>query len=248
VLGRPVTPLTLIIPYYRNAGMLERQCEEWAKYPEDIRVICVDDASPEPARPIIEAAGARCRLYRILEDKPWNREGARNLGSTVAETDWIMHADIDHILPAESARRLVEFVPHSGSWYRFPRFRKGRADETRNKDPLPRDVPFGKVKPHVDSFVCRRDLYWKAGGYDEDFVGCLGGSRPFLEEMKRLGKLTLLPDSISLHVYTRSEIKDASDWTCSRDGTEFASRLARKIRNGDMRPKNPLRFAWERQI
>lgn len=243
-----MTPLTLIVPFYRNVGMLERQCEEWAKYPADIRVICVDDGSPEPARPIIEAAGAKCQLYRILIDKPWNREGARNLGSTVADTEWIMHVDIDHILPAESAQRLVDFVPSYRSWYRFHRYRVGKADETRNKDPIPRNVEFGKVKPHVDSFVCRKDMYWEAGGYDEDFVGCLGGSRPFLETMKRVGNLELLPENIPLHVYTRSVIKDASDWACSRDGSEFARRLAAKTKAKDLRPRNHLRFEWERQI
>ena len=45
--------VTLIVPFYRNVEMLREQCRLWNLLPEDIRVIVVDDGSPEPAAPII---------------------------------------------------------------------------------------------------------------------------------------------------------------------------------------------------
>jgi glycosyltransferase involved in cell wall biosynthesis len=103
--------LTLIVPFYRNVKMLERQVQEWNLYPPGLEVVCIDDGSPEPAAPILDeglAAGMRnhVRLYRIDVDIPWNRGGARNLGANKAATDWIVQVDIDHVLPADAAAKI----------------------------------------------------------------------------------------------------------------------------------------------
>lgn len=231
--------------------MLAEQVKVWNTYPEAIRLVVVDDGSPEPAEPIIREHAtpellSRLALYRIGVDIPWNRGGARNLGTLQAETEWIVHVDIDHVLPLESARALLAFEPEPSQWYRFPRFRKGRADETRNKDAIPRDQAFGAIKPHVDSYLCTKALYWKAGGYNEDFSGCLGGGTPFLAELTKLSAPRLLPDDVALHVYTRDTVADASDHTLSRDTSEFARR--KKAMGGKFRGHDPIRFPWERVL
>src|SRR5262245_19589797 len=211
---------TLIIPYYRNPLMLRRQLEEIAKYPpDDWRVIIVDDGSPEPAEPIVREWMTEClwrqqcpdfapemRLYRIDVDIPWNREGARNLASQECQTEWMVHVDIDHVLPAECARRLVRgqfFEPDPAKWYRFPRFRVGAADETRMKDKIPRAQKFGAIHPHIDSYLCTREQYKRAGGYNEKmFSGILGGGSEFLRRLERFGgERSILPADINLHVY-----------------------------------------------
>lgn len=240
--------ISLIVPFYLNADMLRRQVAEWEKYPAGISVVLVDDGSPVEARTIVEECASealrqRLRLLRILVDIPWNRGGARNLGTREAQTDWVVHVDIDHVLPAECAARLLEFKPDPRRWYRFERYRCGKADETRRKDKIAADVEFGKIHPHIDSYLCTRDLYWKAGGYNEDFSGCLGGGSPFLAELERVGgKPLMAPADVNLHVYTRSVVADASDHTLSRDREEFARRKAKMGRN--LRGKNPIRFPW----
>ena len=148
------------------------------QYPPGLQIIVVDDGSPEPAREVLALAEphvrAHLRLYRIGEDIPWNRSGARNLAAMKATTDWVCMADLDHVLPAAAAAHLLEFEPQPEFWYRLRRYRNGRADETRMKDMIPREQEFGEVKPHIDSYVITRDMYWSVGGYDEDFAGCLG--------------------------------------------------------------------------
>lgn len=247
-----LTEATIILPFYRNVGMLAEQMRVLSDHPPELRVVVIDDGSPEPAEPIIRehaSAGllSRLQLYRIGVDIPWNRGGARNLGAHVAETDWIVHVDIDHVLPATAARALLAADVNPANWYRFPRFRNGRADETRNKDALPRDQVFGQIKPHCDSYLCHRDMYWRAGGYNEDFSGCLGGGTPFLQELTKVaGEPRLLPIESALHVYTRDVIADASDHTLSRDTSEFARR--KKLMRGNFRGHHPLRFPWERVL
>jgi hypothetical protein len=246
--------VTLVVPFYRNSGMLKRQLREWEYYPSGVKVIVVDDGSPEAAKPIIEAAASealreRLELYRILVDIPWNREGARNLGAHHVSSRWLIHVDIDHVLPASGAVELLEFEPNAKNWYRFPRWRKGRADETRKKDQIPDALDFGQIHPHIDSYLITKSLYWDTGGYDEDYSGCLGGGNAFLRRLEeRAGPPRLLPEKIPLHVYTRTEISDASDWSLSRDTTEGKKRWKVKTASKNTRPKNPMRFKWERVL
>lgn len=243
----------MVVPYYRNPGMLELQIEKWSEYPDGISIIIVDDGSPEPAAPIISANASqdllkRIRLFRIKVDIPWNREEARNLGVLQCETEWLVHLDIDHVLPSDAARHLLDFEADHNCWYRFPRWRVGRADETRKKDKLSPDAAFGEIHPHVDSYLVTKDTYWDAGGYDLAFSGCLGGGRDFLSRLERVSELRLLPPEIHLHVYTRSEVSDASDWSLSRDTTEGKRRARAKQASGNKVTMKPVISAWERQL
>lgn len=248
-----VDELTIIIPFYRNSGILKRQIQEWNQYPPGIKVICVDDGSPEPAKPIIEENASaelrnRLQLYRIGIDLSWNRGGARNLGSHVAETDWIIHVDIDHVLPVDAAKRLLAFKVDNKRWYRFPRWRRGAADVTRKKDRIPPDAVYGEIHPHVDSYLVRRKIYWQTGGYDEDYTGSLGGGNPFLRRLEALQPADILPPPIRLEVYTRNAIPDANDWSLSRDTSQYQRLKREKEASGNDRPVNPLRFPWVREL
>ena len=244
--------VTLIVPFYRNVEMLREQCRLFNFLPDAFRVIVVDDGSPEPAAPIVlhgtwKQTRKRIEVYRIGVDIPWNRGGARNLGAAQCKTDWLIHVDIDHVLTRESALALLQAEIETGQWYRFRRFRNGKADATRMKDAIPRDQEYGEVKPHVDSYLVEKAGFWKAGGYNEDFSGCLGGGTPFLHELEAtLGAPRILPDDVSLQVYTRDTCPDASDHTLSRDTSEFSRRKA--AMRGKYRGSNPLRFPWERVL
>jgi hypothetical protein len=227
--------------------MLAEQVRTWNDYPDGFEFIVVDDGSPEPAAPIISVIATnglmrRLSAYRIGIDLPWNRGGARNLGAQQAKSKWIIHVDIDHVLPVASAVALLEADVDESKWYRFHRFRNGMADETRRKDDISPELTFGKIHPHCDSYLCTREMFFKAGCYNEDFSGCLGGGTPFLLEMGKLGSVDLLPEAASLHVYTRSVIADASDHTLSRDTSEFTRR--KRAMRGNFRGRNPIRFPW----
>jgi glycosyltransferase involved in cell wall biosynthesis len=245
--------VTLIVPYYRNPGMLRVQLSQWLLYPDEIRVIVVDDGSPEPAEPIVRECVpqpliGRIQLYRIGVDIPWNRGGARNLGAHVAQTEWIVHVDIDHVLRRAAADALIDASVDRSIWYRFRRFRIGRADETRRKDKIDPNADFGEIHPHVDSYLIRREFYWKVGGYDEDYSGCLGGGSPFLRQLECAAPYEILPDPICLHVYTRDAVPDANDTKLSRDTSEYSRRRREKERTGRTKAVNPLRFPWERVL
>lgn len=230
--------------------MLRMHLQHWEAYDASVRdrmgLLIVDDGSPEPAEPVVREALHRdpsltVQLLRIEEDVPWNRNGARNLGAHVADTLWLLHTDIDHLLTSAQAAALATCTLNPALWYRFRRFRVGRADETRRKDAIPDAVEYGEVEPHGDSYLCTRARYWSCGGYDEDYSGHLGGGTPFLSLMSRKGPAVLL--DVALQVYTRHAVSDASVSTLSRDASHYAKLKAQKK---GAPGKNPLRFKWAR--
>lgn len=249
--------LTLCIPYYRQPKMLARQLEEWNRYDGALRIVLIDDCSPEPALPIVNKLASKATLgvlevYRVQEDRPWNREMARNLASTVATTDFLLHVDIDHILPAESMRLLRGIPLPPKRWFRFRRIRIGKADETRKKDlaksGLPDEAERGEIHEHIDSYLIRAKHYWKAGGYNEKFCGVLGGGNEFLRRLEALYPVEVIPGDVFLHVYTRHVIQDASDWACSRD-TKPGKDLWRSIQKaGAAPPTEWLTLPWSRVL
>lgn len=230
--------ITLVIPYYNQPNMLAKQMEGVKAYPPGIKIIVIDDGSPIPAE-VPEGVD----LYRIDDDIPWNREQARNIGGYVCDTRWLIHVDIDHILPIECAQALVEHTLDPLLWYRFPRWRIGRADKTRKKDKLHHMTKFGKILPHIDSFLMTRNQFMSSP-YDERYSGALGGGTPFLNRQSRIhGEPHTLPNDIHLHVYTSHTIQDSSIETLSRDKEEYTRR--REI-IGDNGPKTILHHPWRK--
>lgn len=249
---------TIIIPYYNQPAMLREQLGNWFSYPDHVKkalpLIIVDDGSREcQAMEVFKrysywnafsAFGGR--LFRINEDIPWNRGEARNIGYREAGTEWIVQVDIDHVLPPASAEamwvRRAEFNPNE--WYRFRRFRVGAADHTRNKDALARDVRFGEIKPHIDSYLCPTLHFHRAGGYNLEFSGCLGGGSPFLHCMEdHNGPSLMAPSDVVLHVHTTDSVKDASA-SLDRDTSEYKRRKA--LLKGQLRGHCEVRHQYER--
>jgi hypothetical protein len=238
--------ITLIVPAWNQPLMVRKQLDTINLYPEGFTVIIVDDCSTPPIADVFRE-GDKAQLYRVTEDVSWNRSMARNLGSQLAETDWIMHVDTDHILTPQCAENLLKHPIFPNRWYRFPRFRIGAADETRMKDALPRECEYGQIGEHCDSYLITKANYWKTGGYDPDYAGCLGGGGAFLARLEAMmGDSSALPLDIHLQVFTSKVIPDASVSGIPRDTSEYKRRKKDKEARGDTIPRDPIRYKWER--
>lgn len=199
-----MTELSLIFPFYRNCSMLAHQYATWAAYPPDLKArietILVDDGSPEPAIEVERPEGLPpLRIYRHLEDRPWCQHAARNRGAWEAEGEWLFLSDIDHVLPAESLRRILD----------APRPMKFRRLDAPDLQPKMKN---GQEHPHPNTFLVERDHYWQVGGYDEALNGIYATDGEFVR------KLGVLPVSgIPIVRYAREVIADASTSTLDRD-------------------------------
>lgn len=237
-----------MLAYYDNPGMLEVQYACWTQYPEYYRrrmsVVVVDDGSPRwPAGDVPRPAGLpELSIYRVREDIPWHQDGARNLGAHVAPEGWLFLTDMDHLLPPASLERLWHQATDAATFYTFDRH-----DAATGRPMLD---SAGRHKPHPNTYAMQRDLYWQAGGYDEDFCGVYGTDGAFRKQLLQVGRHRHLP--VPIVRYSREVVPDASTTTLDRKAyggperkREAHARKAEAGRKGQIRT---LAFKWDRIV
>lgn len=250
-----MTPrLSICMPYYCNPSMLAHQYSVWAGYDNglksQIQIVLVDDGSPAGQAAIdVPRLGnlPTFRIYRVLEDRPWHQHGARNLAANEAIGEWLFMTDMDHVLPSESLAKLLNRLTED----RVYGFHRVDAPKMQPK------LLNGRHHPHQNTFAVKRERYWAAGGYDEDFCGMYGTDGYFLRKLLKGQDVAHLPD-VSVIRFPREVIHDAS--TRAADGQDpkafrEASRqwdkrhhlLAMKAGHPNA-PVPVLQFPWERVV
>lgn len=245
--------LTIVLPYFQNAGMLVEQQAIWSSYPADVRsrvhVIVVDDCSPAESR--IEPSALTCeglasfRAYRLLKKVRWNWLACRNLGAKLATTEWLLLTDIDHGLPLVTLRRILDGALDPMKVYRFARVDAPHPWPYKLKDCSP-------YKQHNDTWMMTRAMFFhdRIWGYDEDLAGCYGSSGEFKDRVMATARAhvgviepiiryprSVIPDaSTSPSVYTRKgdPVNDA----------ELQRRKRARAETPNWRPKHGL-FPYE---
>jgi hypothetical protein len=244
-----VQQLSFVIPYYDNPSMLQFQYETWAAYPDELKtrieIVIVDDGSPElPASEVPRPERLPpLKLFRILVDKPWNQHGARNLGAKVASGPWLFLTDIDHVLPGTSLAQLMRY-DDANAIYTFRRLAGPEMLPVLHRTTR-------QPKPHPNTFAMTQDLYWKIGGYDEDFCGIHGTDHLFRQRAFAVGTEVHLLD-VPVIVYTARHIADAATRGLPRHNQLGRGALerarARKIAEGRQHELTTLAFPWEQVL
>lgn len=207
-----MTPFTLVLAYYENAGMLREQAKRWYMLAREVRaaltVIVVDDGSPTAAAFDALSPGlwadlklslGGLQLWRMGVDVRWNQDACRNIGAREAKTKWLLLTDMDHAVPEDTWRRLMATKLRPENAYRFARVNAPALD------------PY---KPHPNSWALTRLMYWHAGGYDEALAGHYGTDGDFKVRLSRVAKVVELDAPIIR--YPREVIPDASTTTLER--------------------------------
>lgn len=242
--------LSLILPYYMNPSMLARQYAAWAAWPEkakaQVEIIIVDDGSPQLAIDVPRPDGLPAiSIYRVTEDRPWHQHAARNLGAHTAKGPWLLLTDMDHVLDAANVaallKRLARLDPETAYF-----LHRVEADSG-----LPTLGNNGQPKPHPNSFVMTRELYWRAGGYDEDYCGVYGTDGLFKARLFETAQRGFLKH-VALIRYWRELVADASTTTLPRKegrkpGDKEAIAIAKAAR-GEADVVKVLQFDWERAL
>ncbi len=236
------------MPYYEAPEMLRKQLEYWRMYPiwaqERVQIILVDDGSQKyPAAEVLKTASIPqipISLYRIEEDIPWNHGGARNLAFKEVGEGWVLLTDLDHVLPPESVSTLLSALLQDGNVYTPARYRmKGVLD-------------WEEIHRHSDSFILTREMFWKVGGFDEDFSGYWNGvSHPFRKALRREVEFTDL-NNMHLLLFGPDVVKDSSV-DLGRKGSEYDiqnTKLRKKFKKAlkEYKPTHQLRFTWKRLL
>jgi hypothetical protein len=241
--------VTLCLAYYENPTMLGRQLELLLSLPEDLRrqisLIVVDDGSPTaPAQEIMTGSRAflppdhgglaGARLYRMGVDIAWNMDACRNLAAAEAETDWLLLTDMDHLIPEKTWRKALTADLKPGAVYKFARVSE------------PDLTPY---KQHPNTWLLTRQIFDKAGGYDERFAGWYGTDGDFRNRVTAIAPVLNLKEPV-IRV-PREVTPDASTTTLTRRSEENAAALDRiKAERAKEKGWRPLRnrTPWSRVL
>jgi hypothetical protein len=196
--------VTIVLAYYENPTMLQRQYAHLRALPprfqERLRLIVVDDGSPDnpatpPDPPLWWFGGFE--LHRMMVDVPWNQDACRNLAMTRVRgwpAAWALLTDMDH-LPSERALTVaLDSQLDPARVYRFSRVSE------------PDLTPY---HPHPNSWLLTRDLYDRAGGYDERWAGVYGTDGGFSKQLIAVAGPPVLLDAPLIRV-PREVTPDAS--------------------------------------
>jgi hypothetical protein len=229
-------PLTIALAYYENPAMLARQVENLAALAPALAgaltLIVVDDGSP--TAPAVVPKGQRfgVKVFRMKVDIRWNQDACRNLAMRHVDTEWALITDMDHVPSGDLIRRLLFGKLDTKRFYRF-----GRVS-------APELLAY---KVHPNSYALTRDLYWRAGGYDERWAGAYGTDGNFRRALDKIAAEVLLAEPLIR--YPREVIADASTTQFERQSPENEI-LKRRIKHAiaDSGDPTPVvgRFPWER--
>ena len=206
--------VTLVYPFYDNARFFARQCAEfWQACPIELRryvkAIVVDDGSPRRVEIPLNTPFP-LRLFRIEKDVPWNWLAARNIGAFEAAESWLLLTDMDHVIPAETFRSLVNGAHNPTCSYFF-----SRRDHT------------GKViPPHSASFFLTRKRFWDVGGYDETLSGHYGTDGEFRRRLAPIAPIHVVPEELIRY----ESVDDASTIRYRRKLPEDATAVAALVK------------------
>lgn len=213
--------------FYNQHSMLPIHQEAWDRHPPNsVRYTLIDDCSPIPIK---TPRRRNLDVYRVQEDIPWNISGARNLAYHVAQTDWVLCADVDHVVTASALESILALdLSDENVAYIFARQRPDGTEGCRA----------------IINCLMARDKYFEIGGYDEDFSGHYGREETFFDHCLVHNKIRVkFCDHIILEWHpklggTSGLIRDKS-----HNAVIYDQKIQR-LQNGIYRNGPILRFNW----
>ena len=190
--------VSIVTAVLNSPEIVRRQLFHYSKLDMTrVEVILVDDGSePELA---VASYNFSLRLLHTYDKRPWTQPAARNLGAKYASGDYLICADVDHIISQD----VIDIAKNAtADVIRFKRelgVLNGEGDFTQSWDILKAwGCTRGKlgIAPHGNSYIFKRSLYIALDGVDERFVGT--GKYPNREEVPLKRKLKALGDNITI--------------------------------------------------
>jgi len=164
--------LTIVMTYYNQDEMLEKQLECWNEYPtsikENVKFVLIDDCSMESSLEDFDFSDLDIDLdvYRVLDDIYFNVPGAVNLGAEVTDTEWFIKQDMDTVISEGTMEKILDLLDDAPekTIYKFYRI-NGTSISNANK-----------ITP--GQFLIRKEDFWNIGAWDEDFCEDYGMNDP----------------------------------------------------------------------
>lgn len=174
--------ITIGITYFNDGDYLQDWIKQIELFPNLTEVIIVDDGSQdEPITFHLDAFkrmpewAPDIKVYRVPDDLGFNSHGCRNLIAKVAETPLLQFFDIDMLMYPPTIGRMLRTQWREDAIYHHSFFNSF-------------NQKMWGAWGHMNCFLIHKDLYWKAGGYDESFTGHHWGDREFLDRIYKIAE------------------------------------------------------------
>ena len=216
--------LCIAMAVYGQPRMLEKQLSSIAGYGEEVlgqlQVIVVDDHGT-PAVDPAWCAQFRfdLRVYRVIDDIPWNQMGARNLAMERADPTWCLMIDPDMVFSGPMIDRVLRLTQ-----------RLGPRDVVRYGLRHMNNPDGGIDMTSPNTYLIHRDAFLGAGGYDETYRGHKGWSDVQMLDVLRAHYGLNERRDIWADFYSVKQIPDAAVHTLDRS-TSHNKRLRIKRQN-----------------
>lgn len=228
--------------------MFTEHQKRWLAYPQfildNLRFIIVDDGSsikPAVNYLVKDISKLHIEIYRIDIDRRWNQDGAKNLGALFCVNEWIFLSDMDHFLPEFTATRIFDLCPSIWTYFTF-----SRLTATGINDDISSFKPY---KPHPNSYLIHWQLYWRVGGYNEDYCGYYGTDWIFRQSLKAFGYEERINSPIIR--FPRALIEDASTSGIERKSVQDRESILKLYKHNRKRRcyqfPRALRFPWHKE-
>jgi predicted glycosyltransferase involved in capsule biosynthesis len=130
-------------------------------------------------------------LHCTNDRRPWTQPRARNIGASLACADKLLFFDIDHIITTNVLTACMHYPGDKLHWLRTPAILDDNGNVVTDRQVL---RPYGMTDDapsiHGNSFMIRKPLFERLGGYDERFCGRYGGDD--IDFNRRFDRLCLL--------------------------------------------------------
>jgi predicted glycosyltransferase involved in capsule biosynthesis len=218
--------ITLVLHCYGNQSAIDSQLLKFSAMKSSvssrINFVIIDDCS-SPSLSLTWSHHLNVSHLIITDDIPWNMAGCKNLGASIATTEYLLFTDVDYYFSETSLSLLVENISFldAKKLYLFNARYMGK-----------------QISPHPNSFLVNRFEYLQVGGMDEDFCGAYGYEDiEFLARWERFGhQKTLIPDITLDNWGEKTEGLD-------RDSSRNYKLLQEKLTN-PISPRGICRFRW----
>jgi hypothetical protein len=162
---------SIVIAILNSHEIFSRQLLHFERMdlPSDVEFVFVDDGSDPP----ISLNGSTLKnvtMFATNDFRPWTQPVARNKGAGIAQGEYLICTDIDHII----SRELIQTV--YDSTYDVIRFKRElgvlhpNGDFTQSMDELlkwgykPREPGAIRIGAHGNSYAIKRELFFRFGG------------------------------------------------------------------------------------
>lgn len=169
--------ITINLSYYnQKKEVLLKHINYWNSFDKYTKrkysFFIIDDCSKIPINELLKDTYFKnldISFYRVQEDLKYNIGGVRNLGAKECKTPWYVILDMDTLISPKMAKELVDLaLNNKNKNFAFKFNRKVINNENH--------IKHNKIHPAV--CLIEKEIYWKIGGCDEDFVGNYGSTDP----------------------------------------------------------------------